>query len=148
MVFDNLKNSIHDMNSVVYLRCLNDTDFIFEPTSRARSKYHDTFDNWTKTNEGIYFDNMKSELLPGSAAPKLEYLKLEPLSAQADSAEYEVTYRLTVPHAKPAVPTQVSGNAQFFLNADRFQNWTIRRWIDINDQPDSSWSELKGAFSQ
>jgi hypothetical protein len=151
IVFDNLKNSFQDKNSVNYLRCIADTvrsdySFTFEPTPQARSKYSD-FMQWTKSDEELYFLKMISELQIG-AVPKLEFLTLTPQSPGPDSVQYEATYRLTVPHTQLGVPTQVSGGAQFFLVADKSQNWTIRRWIDINDQTDSTWSELKGAFAK
>jgi hypothetical protein len=152
IVFDNMINAFQDVNSVNYLKCFADTQrsdysFSFEPTPQARSKYPGFFDQWTKSSEEEYFLNLVYRLQTG-AKPKLEFLKLDPQSPATDSIQYEATYRLTVPHLQSGIPTQVWGNAQFFLIADRSRNWAVHRWIDINDQSDSTWSELKGAFAK
>jgi hypothetical protein len=152
LVFQNMVNAFHDMNSVHYLSSFADTvtsDFVFtfEPTSQARKRYTVNFNEWTKLSEEQYFLALQSKLQTG-ASPTLEFLTLTQQGIASDSIQYEATYRLTVPHTLSNVPTQVQGSAQFFLVSDRSRNWVIRRWDDFaQNQNDSTWSDLKGLFA-
>jgi len=146
-------NAFHDMNTVNYLRSFADTvssDFVFtfEPTPQARLHYSSSFIEWTKLSEQQYFTALLSKLQTG-ASPTLEFLTLTPQGTTSDSIQYEATYRLTVPLTQSNIPTQIQGNAQFFLVSDRSRNWVIRRWDDFaQNQNDFTWSDLKGSFAQ
>jgi hypothetical protein len=153
LVFQNMVNAFHDMNSVNYLRSFADTvssDFVFtfEPAPQARLRYSGSFIEWTKLSEQQYFTALQSKLQTGTT-PTLEFLTLTQQGIAPDSIQYEATYRLTVPHTQSNIPTQVQGSAQFFLVSDRSRNWVIRRWDDFaQNQNDSTWSDLKGLFAQ
>jgi hypothetical protein len=153
LVFQNMVNAFHDMNSVHYLSSLADTVtsnfvFSFEPTRQARLRYSSSFDTWTKFSEEQYFTALQSKLQTG-ASPVLEFLTLTQQGIASDSIQYEATYRLTVPHTQSNIPTQVHGSAQFFLVSDKSRYWVIRRWDDFaQNQNDSTWSDLKGSFAQ
>jgi hypothetical protein len=152
LVFQNIVNAFHDMNSVNYISSFADTVnsnfvFTFEPTPQARLRYS-SFDEWTKFSEEQYFKALQSKLQTG-ASPTLEFLTLTQQGIASDSIQYEATYRLTVPHTQSNIPTQVHGSAQFFLVSDKSRNWFIRRWDDFaQNQNDSTWSDLKGSFAQ
>lgn len=153
IVFSNLSNALRDLNSVNYLRSFADSssagrDFRFDPTTQASSRYAGVFVSWTKQSEQQYFENMKSKITTGNTAI-LEFLTLSEQSRQADSSQYNATYRLTVLHSQTNIAKQVRGQSQFFLLADRSRNWVIWRWIDIaQNASDSTWSDLKGGFAQ
>ena len=153
LVFQNMVNAFHDMNTVNYLRSFADTvssDFVFafEPTPQARLRYSSSFIEWTKLSEQQYFTALLSKLQTG-ASPTLEFLTLTPQGTTSDSIQYEATYRLTVPLTQSNIPIQVQGSAQFFLVSDRSRNWVIRRWDDFaQNQNDFTWSDLKGSFAQ
>jgi hypothetical protein len=153
MVFTNLANAIHDLSTVNYLRSFADSStssrsFQFDPTPQARSLYGGVFLNWNRQSEQQYFENLRSKIASGSAA-SLELLSLTAQSIQSDSAQYEATYRLTVPHTQSNIATVFQGRAQFLMITDRSRTWSIWRWIDLGgNQNEASWSDLKGAFAQ
>jgi hypothetical protein len=153
LVFSNMANSFRDLNSVNYLKSFADSlsagrSFSFEPTQQAKIKYGGIFLTWNRQSEQQYFENLRSKIPTGSAAT-LTFESLTAQSLQSDSAQYEVTYRLTVPHTVASLPTEATGKAQFLLIADRSRNWVIWRWIDLTTNTSTfSWSDLKGAFGQ
>lgn len=153
LVFSNMINSFRDLNSVNYLKSFADSssagrNFSFEPTQQAKITYGGVFLTWNRQSEQQYFENMRSKIPSGSAAT-LTFETLTAQSLQSDSAQYEVTYRLVVPHTVATLPTEATGKAQFLLIADRSRNWVIWRWIDLTTNSNTfSWSDLKGAFGQ
>jgi hypothetical protein len=148
-----MANAFRDLNSLNYLKSFADSStsgrgFSFEPTPQAKVKYTGVFLLWNRQSEQQYFDNLRSKITSGSAAV-LVFQTLSAQSLQSDSAQYEATYSLTVPHTVAAVPKVVSGKAQFFLLADRSRNWVIWRWIDLpTGTSNAAWSDLKGEFAQ
>ena len=153
LVFSNMTNAFRDMNSVNYLKSFADSSsagrsFSFEPTQQAKIKYGGVFLTWNKQSEQQYFENMRSKV-PSSSVAMLSFETLTVQSLQSDSAQYEATYRLTVPHTVATLPTVATGKAQFLLIADRSRNWVIWRWVDLTTSTSTfSWSDLKGAFGQ
>ncbi|MBI3789126.1 MAG: hypothetical protein HY276_12830 [Ignavibacteriales bacterium] len=153
LVFTNMVNAFRDLNSLNYLKSFADSStagrsFGFEPTPQAKLRYGGVFLNWSKQTEQQYFENMKSKIASGTSA-SLTFDALTAQSLQSDSAQYEATYRLTVPHTVTGVSTQAKGKAQYFLIADRSRNWVIWRWVDLSTSTnDFTWSDLKGAFGQ
>ena len=153
LVFSNMTNAFRDMNSVNYLKSFADSSsagrsFSFEPTQQAKIKYGGVFLTWNKQSEQQYFENMRSKV-PSSSVATLSFETLTVQSLQSDSAQYEATYRLTVPHTVATLPTVATGKAQFLLIADRSRNWVLWRWVDLTTSTSTfSWSDLKGAFGQ
>jgi hypothetical protein len=152
IVFTNMTNAFRDRSSINYVRCFSDVAvtgraFVFEPTSQALSRYGSILTGWTRTSEQQYFDNMRSRL-PSGTAPSL-VLSLSVQSFNSDSALYDATYELTIPHMQTSFPQVAKGKAQFFLISDAGGTWSIWRWIDFPDAQNSfSWSEMKGEFGQ
>ncbi|HWP83150.1 MAG TPA: hypothetical protein VNN76_10905 [Bacteroidota bacterium] len=152
IVFSNMINAFRDLNSLNYLRSFSDSaatnrSYRFEPTPQAQSKYGDLFQSWTRTSEQQYFDNFRTRVPQGSVAT-LE-LSFSVQIIQSDSAQFEATYRLVIPHTQPSVAQEARGHSQFFLVVDRSRNWSIWRWVDLPlNQQDVTWSELKGAFGR
>jgi hypothetical protein len=148
-----MSNAFRDLNSLNYVKSFADSStsgrgFSFEPTPQAKVKYTGVFLFWNRQSEQQYFDNLRSKITSGSAAV-LVFQTLSVQSLQSDSAQYEATYSLTVPHTVAAVPKVVSGKAQFFLLADRSRNWVIWRWADLpTGTSNAAWSDLKGEFAQ
>ncbi len=148
-----MTNAFRDLNSDNYLRCLADSStaaqsFQFDPTASAKQQYAAIFSGWVRSSERQYLDRMKSSLQNGSTIT-LTFLTLQRQSIQPDSAQYEATYLLTVPHTLSSVPKTAQGRAQFFLIVDRSRYWVIRRWVDLSiNQNDFTWSDMKGTFGQ
>ena len=153
LVFSNMTNAFRDLNSVNYVKSFADSTsagrgFSFEPTQAAKVKYGGVFLTWTRQSEQQYFENLRSKIPSGSTAT-LTFESLTVQSLQSDSAQYEATYRLTVPHTVATLPTEATGKAQFLLIADRSRSWVIWRWIDLTTSTSTfSWSDLKGEFGQ
>lgn len=153
LVFPNMTNAFRDLNSVNYLKCFADSStagrgFSFEPTPQAKIKYGGLFLTWSRQSEQQYFENLRSKI-PSDASATLSFETLTVQSLQSDSAQYEATYRLSVPHSVANVPKEARGKAQFFLLADRSRNWIIWRWLDLPTGTSSfTWSDLKGEFGQ
>ncbi len=146
-----MASAFTDLSSLNYAKSFSDSAtagrfFVFEPTAQAASKYG-AFLNWTKQAETQYFDNFKSQLVSNSV-PSL-VLNFTSQSVSSDSAQFEATYQLNIPHTKPNVSQSAQGRAQFYLRKDNIQNWVIWRWVDLANQPgDFTWSDLKGEFGQ
>jgi hypothetical protein len=145
-------NSFRDLSSINYVRSFSDVaatgrPFVFEPTSQALSRYGAILTSWTRQSEQQYFDNLRSRL-PSGTGPTL-VLSLSVQSFNSDSALYDATYELTVPHTQTTFPQVATGRAQFSLISDPGGTWSIWRWIDFPDNQNSfTWSEMKGEFGR
>lgn len=152
IVFSNMVNAFRDLNSLNYVRCFSDSAvtgkaYRFEATPQAQSNYGDVFQEWTRQSEQQYFDNIRVNLPQGSTMV-LEFT-FTVQSIQTDSAQFEASYRLVVPHSRSSLGQEARGRSQFFLAADRSRNWSIWRWVDwANNQTDLTWSEFKGVFGR
>lgn len=153
LVFTNMVNAFRDLNAVNYVRSFADSstanrNYFFEPTPQARLRYSAVFAGWTRQSEQQFFENTKSKI-PSGTAPSLEFLSLVAQSIQSDSAQYEATYRLNIPHSQSNIPREARGRALFYMVADKSRNWVIWRWVDIAiAQNDFTWSDFKGEFGQ
>ncbi len=150
LVFSNMENAFRDMNAVNYLRSFSDLasanrNFVFEPTFEAQQSYGGVFAEWTRDDEQKYFDNVKSNVQSGQT-PTLNFS--EPiLTLQGDSAQYEATYRLTIPQAQTNIQV-AEGRAYFYLIADKAGTWVVWRWVDTAPPDSFAWSDVKGQFGQ
>ncbi|HLE30980.1 MAG TPA: hypothetical protein VJB38_00080 [Bacteroidota bacterium] len=150
-VFVNMANAFSDKNALNYKKSFSDSataarTFVFEPTSQALSNYG-VFLDWGRESEAQYFNNITVQLQP-STISSLQF-NFTSQSVSTDSAFFEGTYLLTVPHTRSQVPQTAIGQVQFYLIKDNVQNWVIWRWVDlVNQQGDFSWSDVKGEFGQ
>lgn len=150
-VFTNMANAFGDKNVVNYRSSFADSStagrsFVFEPSPQALSKYG-VFLGWNRQSEEQYFNNIVAQLQP-SAVPSLN-LSFSTQSISTDSAFFEATYQLAVPHTRSLIPQTALGRAQFYLLKNSAQNWVIWRWVDLaNQQGDFTWSDMKGEFGQ
>ncbi len=153
IVFQNMVSAFHDLNTVNYVRSFSDTSgggasFRFEPSAQSGAKYAAVFAAWNRQSEQQYFEAMKSQLLSGGVMT-LQFTSLTAQRVSADSAQYEATYSLVVPHAVTGVATTASGRAQFWLAPDQARLWSITSWVDLAQNPDDfTWSDFKGIFGQ
>ncbi|MEX0602475.1 MAG: hypothetical protein WD295_03980 [Bacteroidota bacterium] len=153
IVFVNLTNAFLDLNSVNYVASFSDSarsgrTFVFEPTSQARSRYG-VFSDWSRQSELQYFEILRSQLAKGTAPNLTLTFDANSQVLGPDTAYFEGTYQLAIPHTRTDIARLVRGRAQFFLFADASRNWYIRRWIDFAlAEGDSTWSDIKGGFGQ
>lgn len=149
IVISNLKNAIKSLNTQNYLQCLSDSNFQFTPTNEAKVNNPGIWDNWSKTQEQIYFSNMKS------AAQNLNdnqlQLSNERYEVQSSSSQqFSANYTLTVVHDRSSegVPTVAKGQLVFILKSDANGLWHIQTWTDIADNNTFSWSDMKATFTK
>ncbi len=152
IVLANLSASVRELNEANYLRCLSDSlssgPLTYLPTPEAASRYG-ILQSWDKSSERDYFLNIRSRL-PAGASMSLILGTPTVESTTADSVALGVTYDLTVPTGQQALPDRGRGRSLFTLVLDRRTGfWSIRSWQDFSiDLNTSSWSDVKGAFSQ
>ncbi len=148
-VFVNMANAFTDKNAFNYKKSFSDSAasgraFVFEPASQAPQG---VFQGWTRESEAQYFSNITVQLQP-FAVPSLQF-SFTTQSVSPDTAFFEGSYLLMVPHTRTQIPQIAMGRAQFYLVKDNIQNWMIWRWVDFADQQGGfSWSDVKGEFGQ
>jgi len=153
LVFQNLTGAFRERNALNYSRCLSDSSmgaplFQFEPDPQAFQQYAAVFAAWSRQAEQQSFEAMNAAV-PSGSAMTLELQSLTPQGLNADSAKYEIQYRLTIPHSRSSISTVALGRSLLVLTPDRSRNWAISRWVDLALAPDDfTWSKMKGAFGQ
>ena len=147
ILLNNLVNSFRDKDVENYLSCLSDSSFTdkifaFSPSSEALSQFPALGDNWSKTNESQYFNNMKIKV--PDELPITLTLSNSSRSNHGDSITYVASYSLNVPVNDGTIPTDYQGELIFELVRDSRSVWSIYFWRDIKRSESPSWSELKG----
>jgi hypothetical protein len=149
LVLQNMINSFQDGNAVNYAKSFSDESFTFEASINARNVYGTQLTSWDKSKEQKYFEDVQGKLQKNSAAT----LTFSQTSSTISSDICDITtlYRLNVPHTVSGVVTLFRGQAQFQLVRDsKTGGWSMQKWIDSDigsTASDSTWSYLKGAFS-
>jgi hypothetical protein len=147
LLIANFINSIKYKDSQNYLATLSDPSFTskvfsFSPSSEALLQFPALGDNWNKTNESQYFNNLKVKV--PDELPITLILSNSTSSIHGDSATYVASYSLNVPFTDIGVPTNYQGELIFELVLENV--WSIYSWRDIKRSDSPSWSELKGRF--
>jgi len=147
IVISNLQNAIKSLNTQNYLRCFSDSAFSFTPNVAAQQSSPGIWDNWGKSQEQVYFDNLRA------AAEKLtgHQLQLSNQRSELQSStveQFTADYTLTVVHNRTGsgIPTVATGRLVFIIKADSFGLWHISSWTDISESGSFTWSDLKAAF--
>lgn len=140
----NLKNSVREKNVQNYLATFadslfSDKKFEFVPSSGASLQFPSLADNWSRSDEEQYFNNIKSNSLN-------LILSNENYSPQGDSVIYTASYILDVSFDDPSIPNTYQGDLRFNMVRDSRSIWVIYLWQDIKSGENPSWSELKGRF--
>lgn len=143
----NLVNSLKDRNVVNYTACLSDSSysgrtFTFSPSAGAASQYPELVNDWDKSKEENYFNNLTTRI-PDDAEITLTFSN-DSYNQPGDSAIFTATYTLTVPQNENSIPTNYSGEMRLSLIRDSRSLWSIYYWSDIKKDENPSWSELKG----
>ena len=146
MVIVNLENAIKSLNTQNYLRCLSDSSFMFNPTNSAQGNDPGIWNSWSKTQEQIYFQNLRSaaQNLTGN---QLQFTNERYEVQSSTSQQFTANYTLTVVHNRQGVPTVANGQLIFIIRADANGLWYINSWTDISGGGDTfTWSDLKATF--
>lgn len=147
-VFTNMANAFTDKNATNYVRSFADSAtagraFVFEPVQALSNQ--GVFLGWNRQSEEQYFIKITSEIPLSSSSLQFNF---GTPNLSEDTAFFEGTYQLTIPHAK-TFPQTALGQVQFHLIKDNLGNWVIWRWVDLaNQHGDFSWSDVKVKFGQ
>ncbi|HAB53789.1 MAG: hypothetical protein A2315_04395 [Ignavibacteria bacterium RIFOXYB2_FULL_35_12] len=149
ILISNFINSLRDKDTENYLSCLSDpafTDkiFAFLPSSEALAQFPALGNNWNKSNESQYMNNLKVKI--PDELPITLILSNSSSSVHGDSITFVASYSLNVPLNETTIPTNYQGELIFELVRDSRFVWSIYFWQDIKRIDSPSWSELKGRF--
>jgi hypothetical protein len=150
LVLPNMVSAFQDGDVGHYLLSFSDAAFIFEPSTKANSKYGNTWLIWSKVQEQQYFDNIQSNLQNNSKATLVFSQTI--YGIPSDICDVTTLYQLEVPLKNAVGVKTFKGQAQFQLIRDsKTSDWSIQKWGDSDpgsNASDSTWSDLKGAFAQ
>jgi len=149
ILISNFINSLKDKDIENYLSCLSDPAFTnkifaFSPSSEALSQFPALGDNWNKSNESQYMNNLKVKI-PDELPITLIFSNVSS-SLHGDSITFVASYSLNVPLNDATIPSNYQGELIFELVRDSRLVWSIYFWRDIKGTLSPSWSELKGRF--
>jgi hypothetical protein len=149
-VIANLALAFGNKNVTDYAKLFADTasvgrPFVFIPTQKAAATYAGFFSHWTIDAETNYFRKAVSSVSP-AFSPDVVFYQSVTTKYHEDSSSYEADYRVFI------APNTYLGHARMYLIPDKNTGiWSIYRWEDFpsTQNPDTtSWSDLKGQFSQ
>ena len=148
VVLLNLQNAILEQNIENYIRCFSDSgNYSFVPDPGVASENQALFADWTREDERNYFGQLQSFVPPDS----LHVLNFKDVEDRVTFESTVVTrrYILKIHHTQQSrgVPSDVRGEARYWMSADQFGDWSIYLWEDfaINDSS-QTWSTLKAEF--
>lgn len=149
ILISNFINSLKDKDIENYISCLSDSSFTnkiftFTPSSEALSQFPALGDNWNKSNESQYLNNIKVKIIDD--LPITLTLSNSSQSVHGDSITFVSSYSLNVPLNDASIPSNYQGEMIFELIRDSRFVWSIYFWRDIKRTESPSWSELKGRF--
>ncbi len=139
----NLQNSFSDRVAENYIANFSQNEFNFTPSSGSVHNFP-SLQNWDLKAEEDYFKNLIN-LVPQSAQISLDFSNFEYVRSN-DSTQYFADYSLNVPFTDERRAKFYSGKLQFTIKRDSSLQWSITNWLDIKDQNNPSWSELKGGL--
>lgn len=140
----NFKNSITQLNTQNYLRCIGDT-FEYVPAQIRDNSGYLIFQKWTKNDEKTYFDNLyaKSQNL---SAHQLQLKNADQQFIGSDTVKYTADYQLEIQHNDSSFTKLIKGQLNFTLHRNQEGLWRILKWQDVEKAKDSSWTLLKMRF--
>jgi hypothetical protein len=140
----NFKNSITQLNTQNYLRCIGDT-FEYVPTQVRDNSAYLIFQKWTKNDEKTYFDNLSAKS-QGLSANHLQLKNVDQQFIGSDTVKYIADYQLEIQHNDSTFTQSLKGQLNFTLNRNSEGLWRILKWQDTEKAKDSSWTLLKMRF--
>ncbi|MEM6264678.1 MAG: hypothetical protein AAGI38_19355 [Bacteroidota bacterium] len=147
ILLENLRNALAQGNTQNYLRCFNQENLQFQPAPSLLNDNESIWRNWSLQDEQAYFDNMLADL-ETSSGNSLSLIEQDLQDVSADSLRYVGAYTLRINHKDTALTQEFTGRMQLVMELNEFNEWAIRRWVDIEVNEDSSWSLLKLRYVQ
>lgn len=143
----NLQTAITQGEVQNYLRCFNQDSLQFSPAANLINNNENVWQNWSIQDEQAYIENVIADLSV-SSGNSLSLAETDLQDVTADSLKYVGDYLLRMNHSDTSLTKVFQGQIQLMIKLNRFNEWEIHRWTDIEIFPDSSWSELKLRYIQ
>ncbi len=146
-VIQNIQNSVRDLNSQNYSRSLS-TEFRFQSTLTAEEREPLLWTSWSGPDELSYFQRLVGAS-SGFSGHGLELIDTIPTVVSESIYLFEANYLLTLNHSRTdeGIPTEMQGRLSWKIIQLSSGLWVLEEWIDVEIQNQSSWSDLKAAFS-
>ncbi len=147
LVISNLQAAVSNMNTVNYMRSINDEDFEFSPSSAALDNDPQIWQGWSQEDEETYFNNMRASA-QNQTGHALSLSNQERTNLPDGGERVTASYSLTVFHdrASSGVPTVANGNFIIDLAQDENGLWSIVSWADNASGSSFTWSDFKATF--
>ncbi len=152
IVISNFKNAISEKNIENYMRCfLNNSsdssdEYSFTPSADGYSMYPGIFDHWGAEEERAFFKSLNLQL-PTGITPLLELTNEQTNNPQPNSWIYTYNYKLVLDTTNSNLSKKYSGTMQLTLVLLKSGYWYIANWSDFKSKDDTTWSILKGQYS-
>jgi hypothetical protein len=147
ILLSNLSLAVNQRNVQNYIRCFHPDSLKFIPATIVYTGNQALWDNWNLQDEQNWFSNVCNNLGITSG----NYLQLTEVDLQSfstDSIRYIGDYELVMNHTDTALTVTFSGQLEFVMKVNQFNEWQICSWKDYETHPDSSWSRLKLNYVQ
>lgn len=141
----NLETAVAQRNTQNYLRCFAPEGLDFTPAASLFGNNLSIWRNWSIIDEQTWFDNMRINLV-SAAGNSLSIREQDVQNLSGDSLRFNGAYTLNINHNISTLSKRFTGQVQFTIRLNTFNEWYISRWTDVEVQPDSSWSLLKLTF--
>jgi len=147
LVISNLQSAVANLNTVNYIRSLNEESFEFTPASVALDNDPQLWQSWSTEDEETYFNNLRASAQNQSG--HVLQLSNEQRTTLPDGGErITASYSLSVFHNRTStsVPNVATGNFIMDLVQDESGLWSIASWTDNGSGSSFTWSDFKAVF--
>lgn len=147
VVILNLQNAIQNMNTVNYMRSINEESFEFTPSSLASDSNPDVWVNWSSEDENIYFNNMRAAT-QNLSGHSLQVQNQERTTLPDGDERITADYVLTVNHNRPPQVLPSVAQGRFLMDMTQGDDglWSISGWTDESAGSEITWSDFKAVF--
>jgi hypothetical protein len=151
IVLENLSNAFASVSPVDYARTFSPapttdnlmvSDFVFIPAPETAGTAGAIFQNWNIVSERRFFENFRSQLVPGSR-PQFQIIVEERTLNSATDLQLSISYRLVARYITRDIPEQTRGKSVLRLTQSSQGFWYVREWRDFRSDFDFTLSELK-----
>jgi hypothetical protein len=151
IVLENLSNAFASVSPVDYARTFSPapttdnlmvSDFVFIPAPETAGTAGAIFQNWNIVSERRFFENFRSQLVPG-LRPQFQIIVEERTLNSATDLQLSISYRLVARYITRDIPEQTRGKSVLRLTQSSQGFWYVREWRDFRSDFDFTLSELK-----
>lgn len=149
VVIRNLQSAIAGLNTLNYMRSLNEQNFSFIPSASAFDNDPIIWQNWSRQSEEIYFNNMRASA-QNQTGHALVLSNEERTPLPNGGERFTASYSLTIFHNRTGqgIPTVASGTFIMDLVQGDDGLWSVESWTDSAGGSQFTWSDFKVTFSR